>query len=142
MANSESMYKLAFQTTLHCSMGCGIGEVVGVVIGIALGLSAWLSLTIGVILGFVFGFLLGMRPLVKRGQSIKEAFKIIFATELVSIIVMEGAQVLIEINTGIMSLGLLSPIFWGGMLLALVGGFAAAYPVNYFLVKRGVRHVH
>ena len=135
--------KLAFSATVHCLTGCGIGEVLGVIIGVALGLASWLSLTIGVILGFIFGFLLGIIPLLRVGKTIKEAFKIIFVAEFLSIVVMETAEVLIEVYTpGVMSAGLTKPIFWLGMLLALTGGFIAAYPVNYIMVKKGVRHQH
>jgi len=37
---------------------------------------------------------------------------------------------------------LLSWIFWLGMGLALVAGYIAAFPVNYVLVGKGIRHVH
>ncbi len=135
--------KLAFSATWHCLTGCGIGEVIGVILGIMLGLSTLISLIIGVVLGFLFGFLLGMIPLLRANKKFKEAFKIIFISEFVSIAVMETAEVLIEIYTpGVMSAGLSSPIFWLGMLLALTGGFLAAYPVNLYLVKKGVKHQH
>ena len=50
---------------------------------------------------------------------------------------------LAEVYTpGVMSAGLSDGIFWIGMVLALMAGFVAAYPVNYVLVKRGVRHCH
>ena len=115
----------------------------GVIIGVALGLVVWKSLTIGVILGFIFGFILGIIPLIRAGKSLKEAFKIIFLAELASIAVMETAEVLIEIYTpGVMSAGLTKPIFWIGMLMALTGGFIAAYPINFIMIKRGVRHYH
>lgn len=135
--------KLAFSATAHCLAGCGLGEVIGVVIGVALGLATWQSLTIGVTLGFIFGFSLGIIPLLRAGRGFKEAFKIIFIAEFLSITVMETAEVLIEIYTpGVMSSGLTKPIFWLGMLLALTGGFIAAYPVNYILIKKGIKHHH
>lgn len=43
---------------------------------------------------------------------------------------------------GVMDAGLSSPLFWAGMLLALAGGFLAAFPVNYVLVGMGIRHHH
>ncbi len=139
----ESTGKLAFWTTAHCSLGCGLGEVVGVIIGVALGLVSWISLVIGVFMGFIFGFSLGVIPLLKRGRTFKQSFKIIFIAGFVSIAVMETAEVLIEVFTpGVMSSGLSRPIFWIGMLLALAGGFIASYPVNYFMIKKGVRHCH
>jgi len=142
-SHTESTGRLAFSTTAHCLVGCGLGEVLGVIIGVALGLVVWKSLIIGVILGFIFGFILGIIPLIRAGKSLKEAFKIIFLAEFVSIAVMETAEVFIQIYTpGVMSAGLTKPIFWFGMLLALTGGFIAAYPVNYFMIKRGVRHCH
>ena len=135
--------KLAFDSTLHCLAGCGLGEVFGVVLGTAFGLISWLSIVLGVALGFVFGFLLGIIPLVKHGQSPWEALKIIFLAEFVSIAVMETAEVLAEVYIpGVMTAGLSEPIFWLGMFMALIAGFAAAYPVNYLMVRRGVRHHH
>ena len=56
---------------------------------------------------------------------------------------METAEVLVEVySPGVMQAGLSSPIFWGGMLLALTAGFIAAWPVNYLLVGKGIRHIH
>lgn len=124
-------------------MGCGLGEVTGLVVGLALGLSSVVSLTIGVTLGFIFGFYLGTRPLVKAGMSRYEAFRTIFIAEFISIAVMETAEVLIQVYTpGVMAAGLGKPIFWLGMLASLAGGFVAAYPVNYVLVKKGMKHCH
>ncbi len=52
-------------------------------------------------------------------------------------------EVLIQVYTpGVMEAGLGAPIFWYGMLLALTAGFLAAFPVNYFLVGKGIGHHH
>jgi hypothetical protein len=32
--------------------------------------------------------------------------------------------------------------FWLGLISALVVGFVAAYPVNLYLVNKGIRHQH
>jgi hypothetical protein len=56
---------------------------------------------------------------------------------------MEATQVLVQVYTpGVMQAGLLSWMFWLGMGLALVAGYIAAFPVNYVLVGKGIRHVH
>ncbi|MDD9954181.1 MAG: DUF4396 domain-containing protein [Candidatus Woesearchaeota archaeon] len=134
-----SYYKLAASTTAHCLLGCGLGEVVGVLIGVSLGWATWQSITLGVSLGFVFGFFLGILPLKKRGKTVKEAFKIIALGEVISISVMEATEVLIQIYTpGVMDAGFSDPILWFGMLLALTGGYIAAYPVNLLMIKKGV----
>ena len=138
-----SQKKLAFSATLHCLLGCGIGEVVGVIIGTALVMTTINTLILAISLGFVFGFILGMRPLLKAGFNLKRAFKTVFIAEGLSIVVMEATEVLVEVYTpGVMEAGLTSWVFWAGMLLALTAGFIAAYPVNYYLIGKGIRHQH
>ena len=66
-----------------------------------------------------------------------------FYADVLSIVVMETAEVLVEVYTpGVMEAGLGAPIFWYGMLLALTAGFLAAFPVNYILVGKGIGHHH
>ncbi len=120
-----------------------MGEVVGVVIGVALGLTSVATLVLAVILGFVFGLLLGLIPLLRARFGLRWAVKQVLVAEGLSIVVMETAEVLVEVYTpGVMADGLSSPLFWGGMLLALAAGFLAAFPVNYVLVGKGIRHHH
>jgi len=139
----ESYVKLALSTTLHCLLGCGLGEVVGMIIATALGMNNVSSIVLAVTLGFIFGFVLGMHPLLKARFSFARAFKTVLIAEGLSIAVMETAEVLVEVYTpGVMSAGLTDGVFWWGMLLALAAGFVAAFPVNYILVRRGVRHQH
>ena len=108
-----------------------------------MGLTATVTIVLAVTLGFVFGFALGLIPLLRAGFSKSGALKQVLVAEGLSIAVMETAEVLVEVYTpGVMSAGLLSPIFWGGMLLALSAGFVAAWPINYWLVGKGIRHVH
>ena len=135
--------KLATSATVHCLLGCGLGEVVGMVIGIAMHLSNVATIVLAVTLGFVFGFILGLIPLLRAQFRIKDAVVQVFVAEGLSIAVMETAEVLVQVYTpGVMSAGLASWFFWAGMLLALIAGFIAAFPVNYILVGRGIRHVH
>jgi hypothetical protein len=124
-------------------LGCGIGEVVGIIIGTSLNMSNVNTLILAVVLGFIFGFILGLKPLLKAGFYFKKAFKMVLIAEGLSIAVMETAEVLIEVYTpGVMEASLLSWVFWGGMLLALIAGFIAAYPINYYLIGKGIRHQH
>ncbi len=140
--NSEQ-FKLATSATVHCLLGCGLGEIVGVVIGRALAYSIVQTIVLAVSLGFVFGFGLGLIPLLKARFRLKDAIRQVLVAEGLSIAVMETAEVLIEVYTpGVMAAGLSSWLFWGGMLLALVAGFIAAFPVNYILVGKGIRHIH
>jgi hypothetical protein len=114
-----------------------------VIIGTALGFSNVATLVLAVILGFVFGFALGMRPLLRAEFDFSRALRQVFIAESLSIVVMESAEVLVQVYTpGVMDAGLGSWIFWLGMGFALTAGYAAAFPVNYVLVGKGIRHVH
>ena len=138
-----SQLSLAHSATWHCLMGCGLGEVVGVIIGTALEFPLVHTMVLAVVLGFVFGFIFGLRPLLRAGFDFSRALHQVFIAETLSIVVMETTEVLVQIYTpGVMEAGLLSWIFWLGMALALVAGYAAAFPVNYVLVGRGIRHIH
>lgn len=115
----------------------------GLTFGLAIGLQRLPAMSLAVFLGFVFGFGLGLRPLLKAKFSLSRAIKQVLIAEGVSIFVMETAEVLVELYTpGVMDSGILSPIYWMGMALALTAGFAAAFPVNYYLVTKGIRHHH
>ncbi len=141
--DKAAQLSLAHSATLHCLLGCGIGEVVGVIIGTALGLSNLITLVLAVVLGFVFGFILGMRPLLRAGFDFSRALRQVFIVESLSIGVMEATEVLVQVYTpGVMDAGLSSWIFWLGMGFALAAGYAAAYPVNYIMVGKGIRHIH
>jgi hypothetical protein len=134
---------LAFSATVHCLIGCGIGEVVGMAVTALLGLDNTTSMIAAILLGFVFGFVLGIRPWLKAGYPFSAAMVQVLISEGLSIGVMEAAEAVVEIYTpGVMAAHPSEGIFWLGMLLALIAGFAAAFPVNLLLVKRGVRHQH
>ncbi len=139
----EPYVKLAFSATLHCLLGCGLGEVLGVILGRLFGMGNVSTLVLAVLLGFVFGFALGLWPLLRGGFRFAEAARIVLVAEGLSIAVMETAEVLVQVYTpGVMEAALTDGIFWLGMLAALTAGFAAAFPVNLILVKRGIRHRH
>ena len=143
LPDTASQLSLAHSATWHCLMGCGLGEVVGVIIGTALEFPLVHTMVLAVVLGFVFGFIFGLRPLLRAGFDFSRALHQVFIAETLSIVVMETTEVLVQVYTpGVMEAGLLSWIFWLGMALALVAGYAAAFPVNYVLVGRGIRHIH
>ncbi len=143
LPDTASQLSLAHSATWHCLMGCGVGEVVGVIIGTALELPIVHTMVLAIVLGFVLGFIFGLRPLLRAGYDFRRALHQVFIAETLSIVVMETTEVLVQVYTpGVMEAGLLSWIFWLGMGLALVAGYMAAFPVNYVLVGKGIRHIH
>ena len=139
----ENHWRLAFSATLHCLLGCGLGEVLGMSLGTWWHWSNFNTMILAIILGFVFGFLLGMVPLLRAGFTFKQAFRQVLIAEGLSIAVMETIEVLVQVNApGVMDAHLTDWLFWKGMLLGLVAGFIAAYPVNLFFIRKGIRHRH
>jgi F0F1-type ATP synthase assembly protein I len=140
---AQSTFSLAVSATLHCLIGCGIGEVLGVIIGTAFGLDMITTMLIAVVLGFVGGLFLGILPLLRASFTFNKALKTVIVAEGLSIVVMESFEVLTQIVIpGVMEAGLTQPIFWYGMIAALTVGFFAALPVNYVMIKKGMRHQH
>ena len=142
-APAISDFRLAVSATLHCLLGCGIGEILGMIISTAIGLSNLHSILLAVVLGFVAGLFLGILPLRRHGFTFNNALKTVLITEGLSITVMEAFEVFAEVSIpGVMNAHLHEGIFWIGMFAALAAGFIAALPVNYLMVKRGIRHQH
>lgn len=141
--SNSSNRLLAAQTTLHCLMGCGVGDILGVIIGTIFHLPYGTRIIAGVIFGFIFGFIFSVIPLLKTNMSFIAAAKIVLTTETLSILSMESAEAITElVFPGMRRMGLTHIQYWIGLLIALVTGFVVAYPVNYLLVKKGVRHHH
>jgi hypothetical protein len=132
---------MAANATLHCLTGCAIGEVLGLIIGTALGLSTGSTILLAVVLAFLFGFTLSTLPLLKNGGAFFAALSVVFAADTLSIATMEIVDNLVmALIPGAMEAGLVNPLFWVTMPIALAVAFVAAYPVNRYLLSKGKGH--
>ncbi|HEY0965488.1 MAG TPA: DUF4396 domain-containing protein [Candidatus Saccharimonadales bacterium] len=139
--DKTSLNKMAASATLHCLTGCAIGEVIGLIIGTAFGLSNLMTVILAIALAFVFGFTLSTLPLKKAGLGFFAALSIVFAADTLSIATMEVVDnaVMLAIP-GAMAAGLVDPLFWISMPIALMIAYFAAYPVNRYLLTKGKGH--
>jgi hypothetical protein len=136
-----SLNRTAFSATLHCLTGCAIGEVLGMVIGTALGWGNFATIALAVVLAFFFGYSLTMIPLLRSGLALATTLPLAFASDTLSITVMEIVDnAVMLVVPGAMEAGLGSFLFWGSLTFALVVAFVAAYPVNRYLIARGRGH--
>ncbi|MGH7597985.1 MAG: DUF4396 domain-containing protein [bacterium] len=136
-----SLNRTAFSATVHCLTGCAIGEVLGMVIGTALGWSNWPTVALSVTLAFVFGYSLTLLPLLRAKIALGAALGLAFASDTLSITVMEIIDnAIMLIIPGAMAAGLASALFWGSMILSLVLAGLAAFPINRWLIGRGRGH--
>ena len=129
------------QATLHCLTGCVIGEVAGLMIGTLIGLSPWPMIVLATVLSYLSGITLGLIPVMRaQGVGLLGALKIIWVGEVVSIGVMEIVMNFVDYQMGGMTApSIASWMFWRGIIFAVPAGFLAAWPVNYWLLKREIK---
>jgi hypothetical protein len=132
---------MAASATLHCLTGCAIGEIAGLMIGTAAGLSTGVTIALAVGLAFLFGYLLSTLPLIQAGLGFFSALSLVFVADTLSIATMEVTDNLVmALIPGAMDAGLVNPIFWLGMMVALTAAFIVAFPVNRYLIDKGKGH--
>lgn len=131
----------------HCGAGCTLGDIIGEVVIALIGLEI-LGSTRGTALGFDFllAFILGigfqywsivpmqhLTPLEGIGAALRADVLSITAFELGMIVWMVLVVQVIFSNSPEPN----DPAFWFMMQIAMLVGFAASLPVNYFLLQVG-----
>jgi len=132
------------QAKVHCLTGCVIGEVAGLLIGVALGLAVWLILTLATALAYLSGFTFGVAPLMRRERlGFLTGLRVIWVGEVISIGVMEIVMNVADYYVGgVQAQSVFSGVFWLGIIVAVPAGFLAAWPVNFWLIKRNLKSCH
>jgi hypothetical protein len=110
-------------------------------IGTAAGWSTTATIALAVGLAFLFGYLLSTVPLIQAGLGFFSALSVVFAADTLSIATMEITDNLVmALIPGAMDGGLVDPIFWIAMIIALTAAFLVAFPVNRYLIDKGKGH--
>ena len=140
----HSPWRTAANATLHCLTGCVIGEVAGLMIGVSFGLSPWVTILLATSLAYLAGITLGLVPVMRTQHvGVVQALRIIWIGEVVSIGVMEIVMNFVDYQMGGMTASsVTSWMFWRGIAVAIPAGFLAAWPVNYWLLKRELKACH
>ena len=137
-------WKQAVGSMMHCVAGDATGIILAAALVYRFGLPNGVDLTLEYLSAFVVGllvfqalFMLSMYP------SYAAAVRGTFFAETVSMnMVMIGM-----LPTMVLLMGRLpasrdptGPLFWGVMSLATLAGMATAYPINSWMVRRGLKH--
>ncbi len=141
--NHEGMglNRLAFTATVHCLTGCAIGEILGMVLATWWGFGDFASIALAVALAFLFGYSLTSWPLLRAGLALGAVIPIAFASDTLSIAIMEIVDnAIILVIPGAMDAGLSDLLFWGSLAFALAIAFVFALPANRWLIARGKGH--
>src|SRR4051812_37872864 len=111
------------------------------VIGTALGLHNAGTVALSIALAFLFGYGLTSVPLLRAGLALGAVIPIALASDTLSIATMEIVDNLIVlVIPGAIDAGLGDILFWGSLAFSLAVAFAAAVPVNRWLIGRGKGH--
>jgi Domain of unknown function (DUF4396) len=140
-AHPASLNGAARQATVHCLTGCAIGEISGLVIATQLGWHDVPSILLAIVLAFVFGYALTIRSLLAAGLAVGTALRLAFASDTISIAVMEAVDnAIVVVIPGAMAAGIGDLLFWGSLVLSLAVAAFVVFPVNRWLIGRGRGH--
>ncbi|MDA9912842.1 DUF4396 domain-containing protein [Candidatus Nanopelagicales bacterium] len=132
-------------STMHCAAGDGIGIIFGAAIGAALTLTFWPDFLLEYVLGFSFGWAYFQAFAMKdmAGGDYKKSLKMTFLPEFLSMNCLMSGMLLVSKFWMPQVAGgndPSQPQFWFIMSMSLIGGFAAAYPMNWWMVSNHMKH--
>lgn len=133
--------RTAASATTHCMTGCAIGEILGLVIALSVGWGNYASIGLAIVLAFAFGYSLTLMPLLRSGLPFARASRLALASDTASITTMEIVDnVIMFAIPGAMTAGVASGRFCWALAAALAIAWLAAFPVNRWLIRRGLGH--
>ena len=140
------LWKQGIGSTIHCVAGDATGIILAATITAMLGLPMWVDLIVEYVFGFAFGLFIFQSLFMKDmfGGSYWRSVKQSFMPEWLSMNLMMAGMVLVMVP-GMMGRDMraMDPrelIYWGVMSAGVIAGFAAAYPVNVWLVWANLKH--
>jgi hypothetical protein len=143
----KPMWQATFSGATHCGAGCALGDFLGDWLAFVTGLAFFGSLLSGkFVLAFLLAYLFGIifqyfsiAPMQKLGlrEGVMAAIKIdtlsLLAYEIGMFMVM-GARTWLYPH-----LEPTSEIYWLAMQIAMIAGFMTTYPVNWWLIRQGIK---
>ncbi len=142
----KPLWKQGVGSTVHCVAGDATGIIVAAVAVALVGLPMWLDLIIEYTAGFLFGLLIFQALFMRKtmGGTYVENVRRSFLPEFISMNCMMGGMapvmVLLMMGRDMRAMWPGEPLFWVVMSLGVIAGFAIAYPVNVWMVTRGLKH--
>ncbi|MDQ2991498.1 MAG: DUF4396 domain-containing protein [Candidatus Eremiobacteraeota bacterium] len=138
-------WRQVFGSTMHCVAGDGVGILAGAVIESYLALSQPMGIALEYVLGFGFGWTIFQALFMRSvfGGSYRKSLRKTFLAEFFSMNILMAAMLPV-VAFGRLAVGTIlmprMPEFWFVMSMALLVGFVAAFPMNWWLVARGLKH--
>ncbi|HEY3043654.1 MAG TPA: DUF4396 domain-containing protein, partial [Vicinamibacterales bacterium] len=133
-------------STVHCVAGDATGIIVAAVVVALIGLPMWLDLIVEYTAGFLFGLLTFQALFMRKtmggtyGDNVRRTFLPEFISMNCMMSGMAPVMVLLMMGRDMRAMWPGEPLFWMVMSLGVIAGFAIAYPVNVWMVARGLKH--
>jgi len=143
---TRPLWKQGIGSTIHCVAGDATGIIVAAVVVASLGLPMWLDLIIEYAAGFAFGLFVFQALFMKNmmGGSYWQNVRRSFLPEFISMnLMMAGMAPVMSLLMMGRDMRAMLPtelLFWAVMSFGIAAGFVLAYPVNVWMVKKGLKH--
>lgn len=143
---TSPLWKQGVGSTIHCVAGDATGIILAAVVTAALGLPMWIDLIVEYVAGFAFGLFIFQSLFMKEmmGGTYWENVRKTFLPEFISMNAMMAGMApvmsLLMMGRDMRAMEPTELVFWGVMSLGVMVGFATAYPVNVWMVKRRLKH--
>jgi len=142
----QPLWKQGLGSTIHCVAGDATGIIVAATITGLLGLPMGIDLFIEYIAGFAFGLFIFQALFMKdmMGGSYRAAVRHSVVPEWLSMnFMMAGmfpTMVVLMMGRDMRAMDPTQLTFWGAMSAAVGVGLLVAYPVNVWMVEKGLKH--
>ena len=148
-AKEKSFPAIIAVAATHCGAGCTLGDICAewihfgvpfTIAGVAM-FGAWsIDYALALLFGIAFQYftIVPMRHL-PPGKGLVQALKADFLSLTAWQVGMYGWMALMRFGVFGAEILKTSPVFWFLMQIAMAAGFLTAYPVNWWLVKTGVK---
>jgi FtsP/CotA-like multicopper oxidase with cupredoxin domain len=143
---TASLWKQGVGSTIHCVAGDATGIILAAAITAALGLAMRIDLIVEYLAGFACGLFIFQSLFMKEmmGGSYRDNVRKTFLPELISMNAMMAGMApvmsFLMMGRDMRAMVPTELLFWGVMSFGVIAGFAVAYPVNVWMVKRRLKH--
>jgi hypothetical protein len=142
----KPLWKQGLGSTIHCVAGDATGIILAATVTAILGFPMWVDLGVEYASGFAFGLFIFQSLFMKDmlGGSYWGAVRLSFVPEWLSMNMMMAGMILVMVPLMMgRDMRAMEPsqlLYWGTMSFGVIAGFATAYPVNVWLVAKGLKH--
>ncbi|MBM3926796.1 MAG: DUF4396 domain-containing protein [SAR202 cluster bacterium] len=142
----KPLWKQSMGSTMHCLAGDATGIILAATVTALLRFPMWLDLIVEYVAGFGFGLFIFQALFMKgmMGGSYLKALRMSFMPEWLSMNMVMAGMIPVMV-AGMMGRDMraMEPsqlLYWGVMSAGVSVGFITAYPVNWWLVAKGLKH--